>query len=68
MRRSRCRYRLRSGRLTILHHGESMDHQAKARQSILSLNRPGTLTDVVDGIVLWRLFVLIPKPGEVDLA
>ncbi len=54
--------------LTILHHGESMENQAKARQRILRLNRLRTLTDVVHGIVLWRLFVLIPKPGDVDFA
>lgn len=37
---------------------------AKGHREILQLKRLETLTDVVYGIVIWRLFVLIPKPSS----
>jgi uncharacterized membrane protein len=37
---------------------------AKGHREILQLKRLETLTDVVYGIVIWRLFVLIPKPSR----
>ena len=40
-----------------------MKDQATGKRSILQLSRLETLTDVVYGIVLWRLFMLIPRPG-----
>lgn len=40
-----------------------MKHLAERKRSILQLSRLETLTDVVYGIVIWRLFMLIPRPG-----
>lgn len=40
-----------------------MKNQSNRKRSILQLSRLETLTDVVYGIVIWRLFMLIPRPG-----
>ncbi len=40
-----------------------MADKPKPRRRILQLSRLETLTDVVYAIVLWRLFMLIPKPS-----
>jgi uncharacterized membrane protein len=40
-----------------------MEATSERRRSVLQLSRLETLTDVVYALVLWRLFVLLPKPG-----
>jgi uncharacterized membrane protein len=42
------------------------EDSAKNRRVILQLARLETLTDVVFAIVIWRIFVLIPKPEEAN--
>jgi len=41
-----------------------MNNTITDKRGYLKLSRLETLTDVVYGIVLWRIFVLIPKPGD----
>ena len=36
----------------------------KFKTHVLTDSNVLTLTDVVYGIVLWRIFILIPKPGD----
>jgi uncharacterized membrane protein len=43
-----------------------LNNLGKNRRVILQLARLETLTDVVYAIVIWRIFVLIPKPGEAN--
>lgn len=45
-----------------------MEGKSEKRKSVLQMKRLETLTDVVYGIVLWRLFMLIPRPGVGDAA
>lgn len=40
--------------------------RAEKRRSVLQLSRLETLTDVVYGVALWRVFTLIPKPWEAE--
>ena len=40
--------------------------RAEKRRSVLQLSRLETLTDVVYGVALWRIFTLIPKPWETE--
>ena len=45
-----------------------MDDAATLRRGKRQLRRLGTLTDVVYGIVIWRTFMLIPRPGVFDMS
>lgn len=40
--------------------------RAERRRSVLQLSRLETLTDVVYGVALWRVFTLIPRPWEAE--
>ena len=42
------------------------EDSAKNKRETVQLSRLETLTDVVYALVIWRLFVLIPKPGEAN--
>lgn len=35
-----------------------------SRQGMTQLKRLGTLTDVIYALTVWRLYLLIPRPGE----
>jgi uncharacterized membrane protein len=41
--------------------------KAESRRSVLQLSRLETLTDVVYGIALWRVFTLIPRPWDTEV-